>query len=73
MSEGRDVVVSECGDAMSNHSRLRMPMSVFGILQGLPRKLVCRQVILFSLLFGNTMGMRGGLVHFGGPDMVFVV
>jgi hypothetical protein len=62
MSEGCDVVMSECGNAMFGRSRLSMMMSVLGVLQGLAGVLVSRQVILFSLLLGNTMGMRGGVV-----------
>ena len=43
-------------------SCLSMPMSVLGVLEGLPGMLVPRQVILFALLLGNTMGMRGPVV-----------
>ena len=42
MSERRDVIVSECGDAMSSRSRLGVLMSFFGVLQGLPGMLVSR-------------------------------
>jgi hypothetical protein len=31
------------------------------------------QVILLSLLLGNPMGMRRGVVQFGGPLVVFVM
>jgi len=34
--------------------------------------LVSGEVVLLSLL-GNTMGMRGGIVQFGGSLMVFVM
>ena len=50
------------GDAMSMRSSLKIRMSVLGVLEGLPGMLVPRQVILFALLLGNTMGMRGDVV-----------
>jgi len=62
ISQGRDVIMSECGDAMSSRSPLSMRMSVLGVLEGLTGMLVPRQVILLSLLLGNTMGMRGTVV-----------
>lgn len=33
MSQGRNVIVSECGDAMSNRSRLSMLMIVLAVLE----------------------------------------
>jgi hypothetical protein len=36
MSQGRNVIVSECGDAMSNRSRLSMLMIVLAVFEGLP-------------------------------------
>jgi hypothetical protein len=62
MREGRDLIVSECGDAMPGRSRLSMPMSVLGVLKRLPGMLVPRQVLLLSVLFGGAMGMRGKIV-----------
>jgi hypothetical protein len=62
MSQGGDVIVPESGDAMPNRSRLSVLMGVLGVLQRLPWVLVSRQMILFSLLPGNTMGMRGAVV-----------
>jgi hypothetical protein len=63
ISEGGDVGMSECRDAMADcFRRLSMPMSVRGVLQGLPRMLVSTQVILFSLLLGGAMGMRRDVV-----------
>ena len=51
--------MSECGDAMSNcSSRLSMLMSFRGVLLSLPRMFVSSQVILLSLLLGDTMGVR---------------
>jgi hypothetical protein len=35
--------------------------------------LVSREVILLSLLLGDTMGVRGGIVQFGGPFVVLVL
>lgn len=61
MRKGRDVVVSECGDAMPNRSRLRLRMRLFSALQRLPRMLVSRQVLLFPLLLGNPMCMCGAV------------
>ena len=48
----------ECGDAMSNRCRLRMLMRFLRVLQGLPRMLLPRKVILLPCLLGNPMGMR---------------
>jgi hypothetical protein len=39
----------------------------------LPRKLVPGEVILFSMLLGNAMGMRRHVVQFSGPLVVFVM
>ena len=58
-SEGCDVLMPEWGDAMANRGRLSLLMSFLGVLEGLPRMLLSRQVILFSVLLSNTMGMRG--------------
>jgi hypothetical protein len=54
--------MSECGDAMRCRSRLSMLMGVLGVLQGLPRMLVWRQVVLVIVLLGNAMGVRGVVV-----------
>jgi hypothetical protein len=62
MSEGSDVIVSERGDTVPTRSCLRMFVGVLGMLEGLLRMLVSRQVILLPLVFGNAMGMRGALV-----------
>ena len=35
--------------------------------------LVSRQVILFSLLFTNTMGVRASIVQFGGSLVILVM
>ena len=60
MSEGRDVIVSERGDAIRVSSLRRM-------FEGLPRLLVSCQVVLFPVLFADTMGMSGAVLQFGGP------
>lgn len=62
ISESRDVLMSERGDAMRGGSRLSMLMGVLGVLQGLARMLVWRQVILVIVLLGNAMGVRGVIV-----------
>jgi hypothetical protein len=43
------------------------------MLESLPRTLVSRQMILSSMLFGDTMSMRGAIVQFGGALMILVV
>jgi len=53
--------MAERGDAMSNGA-LGMPMSFLGMFQGFPGIFMRRQMILFSLLLGNTMGVRGEVV-----------
>jgi hypothetical protein len=62
MREGRDVSMSECGYSMSCGSCLSMLMGFLGMLEGLPRMLGSGQVILFALLLGNTMSVRGAVV-----------
>jgi hypothetical protein len=61
ISQRRDLVMAERGDAMSNGA-LGMPMSFLGMFQGFPGIFMRRQMILFSLLLGNTMGVRGEVV-----------
>jgi hypothetical protein len=39
-----------------------MLMSVLRVLQGLPRMLVSRQMLLLSVLLGSAMGMSGDIV-----------
>lgn len=63
MSEGGDLIVSEGGDTMSNRGgRLSVPMSLLGVLQGLPRMIVAALAISVSLRLGDTMRMRGRVV-----------
>jgi hypothetical protein len=62
VSQGGDVRMSEGGDAVSNRSWRLIMMDIWGVLQGLPRNLVSGQVILFPLLLGDTMGVRGAIV-----------
>jgi len=50
-----------------------MLMRVWGVLQGLPRMFVSSQVILLSLLVGDTMGVRCAIVQIGGLLVVLVV
>ena len=73
IGEGRDFVVPEGGHAMSGSSRLRMLMSVVRVLQSLPGVLVPAQVILLSMLLGDPMGMRRGVVQFGGALVILVM
>jgi hypothetical protein len=58
MRQGRDVIMSERGDAMCRRDRLGTLMSVLGFLEGLARVLVSRQVIRFSALFRGTVSVR---------------
>jgi len=67
ISEGCDFVVPEWDYSVAGHSRLGMPMGVacmpervLRLLESLPRTLVSRQVLLFSvMLLGGAMRMRG--------------
>ena len=61
-SEGCDVIMSECGYAVADGSRIQMSVTFGGVLERLPRLLVCRQVILLFLLLRNPMGMRGNVL-----------
>ena len=75
ISEGRNVSMSECGDAMSDCSNrpMRILTSPLGVLQCLPGMLVSCQLILLSLLFSNTMGMRHSVMYFSGLLVVLVM
>ena len=73
MSQGCYVVMPEGGDAMSHRSRLSMLMSLGGMLEGLPRMLVSRQVIRFPLLLPGPMSMRRTVVQLSGSLVVLVV
>src|ERR1035441_1324089 len=72
-SQDGDIFVPEGRDAMPHRNCLSMLMSLLGVLQRLPRVLLPRQVILLIVLFGNTMHVRGLVVQFGGPLVVFVM
>jgi hypothetical protein len=67
--------MSECGNAVSDCSsrRLMILTRLSGVLQSLPRMLVSRQIILFSLLLASPMGVRGTVVQFGGFLVVLVM
>jgi hypothetical protein len=43
------------------------------MLKGLARSLVTSLVILFAILLCGAVGMRGEVVKFGSPLVVFVV
>ena len=63
VGERRDFFVPECGNAVSCHGSLRMPMRLFGVFQGLPGMLVSGQVLLFVvLLLGGAMSVCGDVV-----------
>ena len=71
--EGCDVGVSECGDSVSNRRLGRLPMRFGGMLLFLARVFVSGEMFLFSVLFGNAMGVRGQIAQFGGFRMVLVM
>jgi hypothetical protein len=58
---------------MSYCSRPGIRMLVRGVFEGVPRLLVCRQMIWFSLLLGHAMGMGANILQFGGPLVVLVM
>ena len=60
--QGRDVSMSELGDAVLIQSPLRMLMSLVGMLQGFPGMLVSGEMLSFSLLLSRAMGMRRAVV-----------
>jgi hypothetical protein len=62
MGENCDVAMGECGDAMANGGPLGVLVRFRGVLEGLARRLVSRQVLLFAVLLGNAMGMRCNVV-----------
>jgi hypothetical protein len=55
MSERCDVFVPECGDAVPGRCFRR-------VFESLPRLLVPCQVVLFAVLFADTMGMSGAIL-----------
>ena len=63
----------EGGDAMPTCNRVRMLVGVLRLFKGLARMLVPAQVIALSMLLGDTMGLRGAVVEFGGSLVVLVV
>jgi len=65
--------MSERGDAMSNRSRGLLHVPFRRMFMGLTGLFVSRQVLLFSVLFPNTMGVRGDVVQFGGLRVVLVM
>ena len=64
VSQGFDLGMSECGNAMAECSnwRLLVLVSLRGVLQSLPRILMSREVFLFSVLLAGTMGVRRAVV-----------
>ena len=57
---------------MSGH-RLSNLVSLFGMLEGLPRVLVSGLIFRFPLLFARAMGVGGEIVQLGGALMIFVM
>jgi len=62
MSESCNIVMPECGDPMPSRNRLNIRKRVVEVLEGMPRILVSRRMILFTLVLGNAMGMRSAIM-----------
>jgi hypothetical protein len=73
ISEGRDVGVSELGDAMFIHRRLAVLMSLLGVFERFPGMFVSAQMLPFSLLLPRTMGMCCDVVQFRGSLVILVM
>jgi hypothetical protein len=73
MGEGRDLIVSECGDPVSCHSSPTMFMSPLRVLDLLPGMFASRLVILLSMLLADNMGVSCAPVQFVGALVFFVV
>ena len=73
MCKSGDIVMPESGDAMSYRGRLRTLLSSTSMFESLGGKLVCRQVVLFSMLFAHPMGMPGAILEFSGPLVILVL
>ena len=58
MGERRDVIMSECGDAMAGRSYVSVRVSLLRMLERLPGMLMSGQVILVPLLLANPMEVR---------------
>jgi hypothetical protein len=65
--------MAERGDAMPNGGGVDIVTRILKVLLRLPGLFVRRQVILLSILLGNTMCMRGTVLKFSGTLVVFVV
>jgi len=70
--QGRDVGMAKSGDAVAS-SGLSVLVSALRMLQSFPGILVSSQMILFSLLRRDTMGMRGDVMQFGGSLVILVM
>jgi hypothetical protein len=72
--QGRDIIVSECGDTVPGRSFQRMLMSISGMLEDLARLLVSGQVILLAVLLGSgAVSVRGSVVQLRRTLMVLVM
>ncbi len=54
-----DVRMPECDNAVPGGSRSKKLMSFAGVLADQARMFLTRQVVLFSMLFANRVGMGG--------------
>jgi hypothetical protein len=77
MRQRRDVVVSKVSDVVFRHGipvRLfRMLMSLLGMFESPPGKLLPGLMILFLMGFRRTeMSVGGAIVQLGGALMIFV-
>ena len=79
MSQGCDGGVPERGDAVSYRGSvvpgrfMHRLLRFRGMLVGLTRLFVPSQVLLFSVLLGNAVGVAGDIVQFRGLRVIFVM
>ena len=73
ISQGRDIRMSELGDAMFIHRPLTVLMSLLGVFERFPGMFVSGQMLPFSLLLSRTMGMRCDVVQFRGSLVILVM
>ncbi len=72
MGTGRDLLVAERSGSLVRSEGVSM--GVFGMLQGLPGMLRTSQVILLAaMLLGAAMGVRGDIMQFRRPLVIFVM
>jgi hypothetical protein len=74
MGQGRDIIVPEGRDTVTGRGFLCVPMSRLRMFEELARKLVSREVILFTVLLSRgTVGVRRSVVQLRRTLMVLVM